>query len=61
MTIINVDHKAIYGDWAYSADFTIDPEKTALLIIDMQAGFLFEDGGNYIEAYSKGLRVDLFY
>lgn len=56
-----VDYNSIYGDWGYMKDFAIDPAKTALLIVDAQAGMLFPDVNNYMKAYSQVLPLDFCY
>ncbi|MFH0965961.1 MAG: cysteine hydrolase [Planctomycetota bacterium] len=56
-----IDYKKIYGDWSYAGKLSVDPAKTALIIIDMQKGMLSTDLDGYLRAYSKILTVDLSY
>lgn len=57
-----VDYKSIYGDFTYNTPgFSISPRKTALLIIDVQAGMLFPDANNAVKAYSRILPLDFSY
>jgi len=56
-----IDYKKIYGDWSYAGKLSVDPGKTALVIIDMQKGMLSTEVDGYLRAYSKILTVDLTY
>ena len=56
-----IDYKKIYGDWSYAGELDMDPQKTALVIVDMQKGMLSTNFDGYLRAYSQILTVDLTY
>ena len=58
---MHIDYKSIYGEWAYPGELMIDPTRTALVIIDMQASMMSTKPDGYLRAYSMMMPVDLTY
>ena len=53
-------YEEVYGQWAYPADYQIDPAKTAMVIIDMQPAFTNSSIG-YMKAFATQLNTSLDY
>ena len=53
-------YREIYADWSYGSGFSLDPEKTALVIVDLQPGLTSSKVG-MSKAYGRLLKISLDY